>query len=186
MAPSDVAWFHMDRPDNHMVINALAWSEQPFEHERVVQTIEERWVSVFPRLTQRVTGKRSGSGERLRWTACPDYRLADHFRFLTLPAPGDVDALCTYVGEQAGIRLEQSSALWEVHVLDGFKTGGAILIRIHHTIADGHLVVRLLRELDESGTPSLAEEVAAGSVADGALRSISTTCSTVVADAALR
>ncbi len=91
MAPSDVAWFHMDRPD---------------------------------------------------------FRLTEHLRFRKLPAPGDVDALRAYASEQAAIRLEQSSALWEVHVLDGFEGGGAILIRIHHAVADGHLVVRLGTQLE--------------------------------------
>jgi len=159
MAPSDVGWYHMDRPDNQMVINLVAWSERPFDPDRLAATLEERWLPAFPRLRQYVTGDRMGIGGHARWVEAAGFSVRHHLRLRQLPPPGDLSALQAYVSHEAAVRLEHSRPLWEVHVLDGLGAGGAILLRLHHAIADGHLLVRLVCELDERQPPSLLAEV---------------------------
>jgi diacylglycerol O-acyltransferase len=31
MASADAAWLHMDRPDNLMVVNSVAWTDRPLD-----------------------------------------------------------------------------------------------------------------------------------------------------------
>jgi len=160
MAPSDLAWYHMDRPDNQMVINVLGWSDRPLDPQQVLATLQERWLSAFPRLRQRVRGDRLGIARHPRWVEDESFHLMRHLHFRRLREPGDLAELRAYVSQQAAVRLEHTRPLWELHVLSGFGDGGALFLRLHHAIADGHLVVRLLRELDESQPASLADEVA--------------------------
>jgi len=141
-----------------MVINAIAWSPQPFELSRIARAISERWIAKLPRLSCIIVGDGSFVGARPRWQRDASFRVENHLRRHTLADPGDCDALQEYVSRQASLRLERSRPLWEVHLIDGFDTGGALLLRIHHAMADGHLLVRLLHELDESRAPTFGLE----------------------------
>jgi hypothetical protein len=53
MDPADMAWLHMDRPTNLMVVNTVLWFDAPVEQASVLQLFEERVVSRFRRFRQR-------------------------------------------------------------------------------------------------------------------------------------
>ena len=44
MDPADVAWLHMDRPRNLMVVNTLPWFDAPVDQASVLQLFQERVV----------------------------------------------------------------------------------------------------------------------------------------------
>ena len=54
MDPADVAWLHMDRPTNLMVVNTVLWFDVPVDQASVLQVFGERVVSRFRRFRQRV------------------------------------------------------------------------------------------------------------------------------------
>ncbi len=54
MDPADVAWLHMDRPTNLMVVNTVLWFDVPVDQASVLEMFEERVVSRFRRFRQRV------------------------------------------------------------------------------------------------------------------------------------
>ena len=45
MDPADVAWLHMDRPANLMVVNTVLWFDAPVDQASVLQLFQERVVS---------------------------------------------------------------------------------------------------------------------------------------------
>ena len=49
MDPADVAWLHMDRPTNLMVVNTVLWFDVPVDQASVLQVFQERVVSRFRR-----------------------------------------------------------------------------------------------------------------------------------------
>ena len=53
MDPADVAWLHMDRPTNLMVVSTVLWFDLPVDQAAVLQVFQERVISRFRRFWQR-------------------------------------------------------------------------------------------------------------------------------------
>jgi len=61
-----------------------------------------------------------------------------HIRKITLPKPGTMAQLETYVGRLHSSLLDRSRPLWEFYVFDGMKSGqAAFYSKIHHAALDG-------------------------------------------------
>jgi hypothetical protein len=66
MDPADVAWLHMDRPANLMVVNTVLWFDVPVDQASLLQLFQERVVWRFRRRRVQVrilpeTQKRTGN-----------------------------------------------------------------------------------------------------------------------------
>jgi diacylglycerol O-acyltransferase / wax synthase len=148
MTNADAAWLHMDRITNLMIINSVMWFDEPVDWDRLVAVYEERLVAPYPRFRQKVVERRGSLG-RLQWEDDPEFDLEAHLIRTSLPAPGDRAALQRYVSEQMGIPLDLDRPLWRVHLIDGYEGGAAIYTRIHHAVADGIALMRLLLSLTD-------------------------------------
>jgi diacylglycerol O-acyltransferase len=144
MSAADAAWLHMDRPTNLMVVNSVLWFDQPLDWERLREAFAERVVDRFPRYRQRVVEPTLG---RPHWEDDPEFDLDLHLHRLALPAPGDQGALEELVGDRIVVPLDRSKPLWEMHLIDGYGPGSAVLLRTHHCIADGITSARVLLEM---------------------------------------
>jgi diacylglycerol O-acyltransferase / wax synthase len=83
-----------------------------------------------------------------------------HLRHWTLPSPGGEAELTALVGQLHSPPLDRLRPLWECHVIDGLGAERfAVYLKMHHALADGGTVVRLVTAyLSESPKPfSLAE-----------------------------
>jgi diacylglycerol O-acyltransferase len=54
MHPADVAWLHMDRPENRMVVTSVLWTDEPLDWDKVRAVLRDRFVARYPRFSQRV------------------------------------------------------------------------------------------------------------------------------------
>ena len=158
MGSADAAWLHMDRPQNLMVINGVFWFDEPVDWERLRAVLEERLVRPFPRFRQRVSDPRLGLGTT-HWEDDAAFDLDLHLHRVALPAPGDRAALQAFVADRMVVPLDRSRPLWEFHLIDGYGAGCAVLARMHHAIADGIALARVLF--------SLTDERASGSADPG-------------------
>ncbi len=150
MSTADAAWLHMDRPTNLMVINSVLLFDEPIDFERLRQVLAERLVGQFPRYRQRVIESRLP----LRppgWEEDPDFALEHHVHHLALPAPGDRAALQALVGDLMTVPLDRNRPLWHMYLVDGYGHGAAVICRMHHCIADGVTLARVMLSLTDSG-----------------------------------
>ena len=174
MAHADAAWLHMDQPTNLMVITGVLWFDHPPDWEGVRERIRERMVERFPRFRQRVVeGKGPLSGPH--WEDDPHFHLDFHLDHVALPEPGDRAALQEFVADLMARPLDRSKPLWEFHLVDGYGEGAALVGRIHHCIADGIALGRVLLSLtDESPDVGIApaDDDAASSDRGGPLRAL--------------
>ena len=163
MASADAAWLHMDRPTNLMVVNGVLWFDEPLDHERARDTIRERLVERFPRFRQRVVEPRLGLGVPY-WEDHEAFDLDLHLHHLALPAPGDRHALERLASELVVAPLDSSRPLWDMYIVDGYGSGSALIARMHHCIADGIALARVLLSLtdEEPGTDLAPPEHVAG------------------------
>jgi WS/DGAT/MGAT family acyltransferase len=156
MSHADAAWLHMDQPTNLMVITGVLWFDETPDWERVREIMRMRWVEPFPRFRQRVVeGRGPLSGPH--WEDDPQFDLDLHLHRVALPAPGDRSALQRFAADLMAQPLDPSKPLWQFHLVDGYGDGAAMVARIHHCIADGIALARVLLSLtDESPDAGIA------------------------------
>lgn len=158
MTSADAAWLHMDRPTNLMVVNSVLWFDEPMNLDRAREVIGERLVERFPRFRQRVAEPRLGVGVP-SWEDDPSFDLDRHIHHIALPAPGDQPALHELVGDLISGPLDRSKPLWDVYIIDGYGAGMALVARMHHSIADGIALARVLLSMtDDQPDAGIAPE----------------------------
>lgn len=159
MSAADAAWLHMDRPTNLMVVNSVLVYDEPMDRDKIVEVLTERLIEPFPRFRQRVAEPRWPLA-RPAWEDDPHFSIDRHLISARLPEPGGDAELQDYVSRQMGMPLDHNRPLWEMHLIDGYQDGAATLTRMHHAIADGIALARLLFSLTD-GAPDapIADDV---------------------------
>jgi WS/DGAT/MGAT family acyltransferase len=152
MAHTDAAWLRMDRPANPMVVNGVLWFDQPLDWERFERRFHEAVLDRFDRFHQRPI--EHADLRAPQWQDDPDFDPRSHLHHRTLPAPGDQHALKEFVGDILAVPLDRSRPLWDAYLLDGYGAGSAVLVRIHHSVADGIALGRVLLGMADGGEPS--------------------------------
>lgn len=138
----DASWLRMDEPANHMVVTGVLVLGDPVPTARVRRLIEERLLR-FDRFRQRIVPPVAGIGPP-SWEDDPDFSLDHHFVEARLDEPGDEAALQTFVSRLVSRPLPPGRPLWQYHFLPEFQGGSALVTRIHHCVADGLALVRVL------------------------------------------
>lgn len=142
---ADAAWLHMDRPENLMVINSVMWFDEPLPVDALRARLRDRLVDRFPRFRQRI--RETPTGPVLEDDPHSDIDL--HVHHLALPAPHDKRALQAAVQDLMVRPLDRARPLWEAYVFDGYRSGAAAYTRMHHCIADGIVLARVLLSLTD-------------------------------------
>ncbi|WP_022834520.1 wax ester/triacylglycerol synthase family O-acyltransferase [Salisaeta longa] len=146
----DAAWLRMDRPTNLMTITAVVVLQDPMDTDALKALIEERFLG-FTRFRQRIEDL-DGTP---RWALDPYFDLDQHVRPAALPGAADQRALQAYVSQQMSTPLDKTKPLWTMDCIEEYQGGTAIVIRLHHCIADGIALVQVLLSLtDEYFDPS--------------------------------
>lgn len=155
MPNADAAWLRMDRPENLMVITSVLWFAQPIPLESLRAILRERLVERFPRFTERVVD--GGTLGGAHWEDDPAFDINLHLHHVALPAPGGRGELQELVADLMARPLDRSKPLWHTWLVDGYGEGGAIVTRMHHCIADGIALARVMLTLTDPapGMPAL-------------------------------
>jgi diacylglycerol O-acyltransferase len=148
MSSADAAWLRMDTPTNLMVVNSVLWFDEPVDWARLRQVVQERIIEVYPRFGQIAVEPTPPRGPY--WEDYEDFDLELHMHHIALPAPGDDEALTEFVGDVMSTPLDRSKPLWQMYLVDGYGDGAAIVSRIHHAVADGIALARVMMLLTDS------------------------------------
>ena len=157
MTKVDTAWLRMDCDANLMMIVGV-WQLAPgVKYAAVCERIENSLLK-YSRFKQRVIEDAAGA----TWVNDRKFDLANHVVLETLPkaAKGghQQGALQDRVAELATQRLNPKRPLWQIHLIedytgpDGVK-GSAMVVRIHHCIADGIALISVTMSLVDGGAP---------------------------------
>ncbi|CAM3814082.1 DUF1298 domain-containing protein [Corallococcus sp. ZKHCc1 1396] len=159
MGSMDAAWLQMEEPANLMMITAVLWFDGPLDRERLRAVVRERLVERYPRFRQRAVPGALGAPH---WEDVADFDLDAHLSTLRVPATGGRAALEAVVGDWLGVPLERSRPLWHLHVVKGAARGDVLLARLHHCMADGIALARVLLSLTEPVEGAVRERSAPG------------------------
>lgn len=157
MSNADAAWYRMDRPTNRMIITSVLTFDERQDAGALRTLLQRRLVEPFPRFRQVVGTDATG---RLRWEDAADFDVAVHVHRRALPAPGDRAALQELVGDLMSSGLDPLEPLWDVHLVEGYGAGCAVVVRMHHCIADGIALARVLLSLTDGAGAAAGAGVA--------------------------
>ena len=147
MSNVDTAWLQMDRPTNLMMIAGFMTFDEPIAYERLLLTLERRLLT-FDRFRQRVVPPRLPLGNHT-WELDPHFDIHAHVHRAALPAPGDRAVLQEMMSDIISTPLDRSRPLWQFHLLEGYGEGCVVASRLHHSIADGIALMRVLLSLTD-------------------------------------
>ena len=152
IGPVDTIWLNMDRPENLMVIESLIMLERTPDWDAVRAVVQARLVDPYPVFRERPLPPSRPWGLP-RWEPDPDFDLERHIHRHRLRTPGDDAALQRYIDRHLHRPLDRRHPLWEAHFVEGYQGGAAIFLRMHHSLADGIALTRVLLSMTDA-TPS--------------------------------
>jgi len=151
MSKVDTAWLRMDSPSNLMMIVGV-WVLKPgIRLADLRQRIEERLLK-YPRFMQCAVEDAAGA----TWVDDPAFDLDHHLVIEKLPrkpAGREQEALQDRLAELTMQPLDRQHPLWQFHLVKNYKGGSALMVRIHHCIADGIALISVTQSLVDSGLP---------------------------------
>lgn len=157
LAGADVAWLRMEQPTNLMMITGVLMFDKPLGFDTFKEVVEERML-IYDRFRQRVRNRRGSP----YWEFDPYFDIDRHVHRTALPGAGGKAELQELTSDLMSTPLDFSKPLWQMHLVENYNGGGAVIIRLHHCIGDGialiHVMISLADEyFDPSRVPSLAE-----------------------------
>ena len=156
MSSVDTAWLRMDTPTNLMMIVGVMMFEAPIDIARFKRTLAHRLLR-YQRFRQRVVQDASGA----YWFDDEHFDIDNHVHSLNLPAPGGKAALQSLAATLASQSLDHNKPLWMMTVVENYDAhgvrGSAVIVRIHHCIADGISLTSVMYSLADA-RPDAPEE----------------------------
>ena len=150
MSKVDTAWLRMDSPSNLMMIMGV-WVIKPgVSYQAVCDRIEERLLK-YPRFSQRVQPDATGAS----WVTDTDFKIMRHVlreKLSSLVKKQPQLALQQRLGELAMQPLDARYPLWDFRLVEHYDGGSALLVRIHHCIADGLALISVIQTLVDGGS----------------------------------
>ena len=191
----DADFLYLERRSQPLHIASIITFDSELDYERLLADLAAR-LHLVPRYVQRAVPTPLGFGHPT-WEPDPTFDLRRHVYRRRLRPPGgdrELAALCAILYAQP---LGRERPLWEMHLIEGYEGGGegprspaeraaiskrpakrghggtALLVKVHHSMADGVGGVELLAVLFDTvaqaaapcGTPSLAAQPALPSFA---------------------
>ena len=150
LSRGDAARWHMGTPTNPMVIGALLLFDRQLTLEAVEALVRDKLVP-HRRFRQHVVESPHRFGAP-RWLDDDPFDLHAHVSRLHPSGPVDAAALIELVDERINAPLPLGRSPWTFEVVDLLPSGSALLVRIHHCIADGRALVALLEQLADEGS----------------------------------
>jgi WS/DGAT/MGAT family acyltransferase len=190
LSSADAAWLRMEHPTNLMTITAVMSFGERLDFAELKELIEDRLLC-YDRFRERVVESKLPLGKP-RWVEDEHFNLRSHLVRVALPDPGDKAELQEMVSTLMSTPLDYSKPLWQFQYIENYRNGSALVARIHHCIADGIALVRVLLGMTDdspSGSPAVrrrrrGRRPAAGGtwvpeLVDDALRSVRKTSGSI-------
>ena len=150
MSKVDTAWLRMDSPSNLMTIVGI-WVLRPgVTYNAVCERVQERLLK-YPRFMQRAVEDATGAS----WVVDRDFDIAHHVvieKLAKKPKGREQEALQDRVAELTMQPLDRKHPLWQFHLVPHYQGGSALVVRIHHCIADGIALISVTQSLVDGGT----------------------------------
>jgi len=168
LTPVDTAWLRMDTPGNLMMIVGVQIFDRIVDASRL-RALLQTHLCVHPQFCARVDIGSTGA-----WWVSGDVNLDHHLIRIALPGRASTAELQHLIAQLAGQSLDITKPLWQMHLIENYKAHSgapqtsALIVRIHHCIADGMALIRLLLSMTSPESEGAVEAPLAGSTSRSA------------------
>ncbi|MBE1546457.1 diacylglycerol O-acyltransferase [Mycobacterium sp. OAS707] len=149
----DAGFLEAEDSDRHvsLAVGGISVIEGPLpDYDVLVAGIAERILRV-PRFRQVLRTHLLDLGSP-QWVEDRNLDVSHHIHRAALPHPGDDEALFRFAADVMERRLDRERPLWECWIIEGLADGRwAMLMKIHHCIADGIATMHMISGLSDGG-----------------------------------
>jgi diacylglycerol O-acyltransferase len=153
LAGLDAYFLEVEDSDPHvsLALGSVSIVEGPApSYDEFVSSFAER-VPTMPRCTQ-VLRTYPLDLRAPEWVDDPTFDISRHLHRIALPHPGGDTELFEMIATLMERRLDRERPLWDCWMIEGLcGNRWAVLIKIHHCIADGIATTRMLAKFSDGG-----------------------------------
>ncbi len=149
MSRVDTAWLRMDNRVNLMMIVGVWLLRPALRPAALRERLESRLLS-YARFRQKVVQEALFAS----WVDDDDFDIDRHLvreRLLRKRGQSERSALQARASELAATPLDPAHPLWQIHLIDRYEDGSALIVRIHHCIADGIALNSVMLSIADGG-----------------------------------
>ncbi|AEV76373.1 acyltransferase, WS/DGAT/MGAT [Mycolicibacterium rhodesiae NBB3] len=166
----DAGFLEAEDADQHisLAVGGVSVLEGPMpDFEELAADVLEKAAAV-PRMRQ-VLRTHLLDMQPPEWVDVPNVDLSHHIHHVALPQPGSDQELFRLTADIMERRLDRERPLWECWMIEGLAGGHwAMLLKIHHCIADGITIMHMLSQLTDGGAgDSFATDIRAAKEGSG-------------------
>lgn len=144
MSGADSAWLRMEQAENQMTITGIMYLNPKPDFARLQRLLTRRLLC-YDRFNQVATGRNSIP----LWESDQAFDMDYHLEEVRLGRDTSATSVQEYVGEVMSTPLDFSRPLWKMQLLEETEDAetAVLVIKLHHCIADGIGLVRILLSL---------------------------------------
>jgi len=135
----------MECPTNLMMITGIMVFDGAMDCEALKRTLRSRFLS-YKRFIQRPVER----GGTWYWETDPHFDIELHVRRIALPGAADQAELQELASALASTPLDINKPMWQVHLIERYGSGSALIMRIHHCYADGIALIQVLLSMTDT------------------------------------
>ncbi len=110
--------------------------------QKLIDVIEKRLLK-YERFQKKVVIKNGNP----MWHFDEDFQLQSHIHHIALPNNGSYKDLQECLTDLISQPLNYNKPLWDAHIIDNYEGGCVLLWRLHHAMADGMALVKVIFSL---------------------------------------
>ena len=148
----DAAFLYLERKEIPLHMASVSVFDGPVPFDKFVASIQSK-LYLIPRYQQIAVLPPYNLGPPT-WESARNFDIRQHIFRVRLEPPGGDAELEALAGRILSQLMDRSKPMWDMHVVDGLKDGrGAVIARMHHSLADGVSGVAVLNQLMLDPTP---------------------------------
>lgn len=141
----DHMMWDVNMPNSLVTITGMMTFDKPVSKKKLSAVLESRLLR-FERFHKKVILK----NKKPMWHVDESFNLSSHIHHIALPKPGDYKILQEVISDLISQPLDESKPLWQVHLIDNYNGGSVVIWRLHHAIADGIALIKVVFSLTGS------------------------------------
>src|SRR5579872_2252957 len=144
LSGTDAAFLYLERKEIPLHIACVCVFDGEIPLDEFVANIDSK-LHLVPRYQQIAVAPAYNIGYP-RWEADPQFDIGRHILPMRVESPGGEAELEALAGRILSQVMDRTRPLWDIHVVSGLKDGrGALIVRVHHSLADGVSGAALLK-----------------------------------------
>ncbi len=161
MSDSDALLWHIERDPLLRSTITSVWLLDSTPKRDQMDAVVNRMIDRLPRLRQRVIDDPNGIATP-RWEDDPHFDSSYHYKWTRLPGPKpDIDDVLLHAQHLASRSFDKDRPLWGIEVVEELgEQQAALVMTVHHAIADGLGMVNMLQHMVELGPDDAGDDAA--------------------------